>query len=151
MKSTDEQFMSAALQLAREAFDAGEVPVGAVVVRNGEVISTGRNRRESLTAFDLHAEIVALREACTVVGDWRLRDCDLYVTLEPCAMCAGALVASRIRRLVFGARDPRAGACGSLYNIAADPRLNHQCEVSRGVMADDSSDLLTKFFEAHRS
>lgn len=142
--------MTRALELAREALDAGEVPVGAVVVQNGEVIGEGRNDRESTNRFDGHAEINALREASAKVGSWRLDGCELFATLEPCPMCAGAIVAARISRLVFGARDPKSGACGSLYNIVEDPRLNHQCVVERGVLDYESSALLTSFFASKR-
>jgi len=143
--------MQEALRLAHEAGDRGEVPIGAVVVRAGEIIGKGRNRREELSDPTAHGEILALREAGAFLRTWRLDDCDLYVTLEPCVMCAGALVWSRIRRLVFGARDAKAGAVVSLYQVPTDGRLNHRVEVVEGIVAEQSAALLKRFFEGLRA
>jgi tRNA(adenine34) deaminase len=142
----DVRWMREALDEARHAASLGEVPVGAVVVRSGEVIGRGHNRREVDADPLAHAEILAIRQAATVVGDWRLTGCSVYVTLEPCAMCAGALVNSRVERLVFGTRDPKAGYCGSLGNLVTDARLNHRLEVTEGVLADECSEELRQFF-----
>lgn len=146
-----EKFMRAALRLAAEAAQRGEVPVGAVVVRDGEIVGSGANAREANLDPTAHAEVLAIREASRTVGSWRLYDCSLYVTLEPCPMCAGALVQSRLGALVFGAPDPKAGACGTLYNLCADPRLNHELPVTRGVLAEESGRLLSQFFAARRA
>ena len=139
-----------ALALAAEAARLGEVPVGAIVVQEGEVVGRGFNRREVDGDPLAHAEILAIREASRTVGGWRLAGCDLYVTLEPCAMCAGAVVNSRIERLIFGARDPKAGYCGSLGNLAQDDRLNHRVEIVEGVLAGESGELLRRFFATLR-
>jgi tRNA(adenine34) deaminase len=146
----DAHWMQEALIEARQAEALGEVPVGAVVVRVGEVVGRGFNCRESDADPLAHAEILAIREAAQAVGGWRLVGCDLYVTLEPCAMCAGALVNSRVERLVFGARDPKAGYCGSLGNLVQDPRLNHHIEIVEGILAEESSALLRRFFASLR-
>ena len=143
---TDEDFMREALSEARQAQTAGEVPVGAVIAKGGQVISRGRNRRETDQDPLAHAEIEAIRLAAKDLGSFRLTECTLYVTLEPCAMCAGALVNSRIERLVFGAHDPKAGFVGSLGNLVQDARLNHRLEVTAGVLAEESSTLLKSFF-----
>ena len=142
--------MLSALALAMEAGNAGEVPVGAVVVKDGRVIGHAANSRESSGDPTAHAELSALRQAASAAGSWRLDGATLYVTLEPCPMCAGALVAARVSRLVFGAADPKAGACGSLYNLCADPRLNHELPVVRGVLASEASSLLSQWFAARR-
>jgi tRNA(adenine34) deaminase len=147
---TDEEAMVLALEEARAAGLAGEVPVGAVVVVDGKVISRGRNEREARLDPTAHAEILALQEAAAAIGGWRLSEASLYVTLEPCPMCAGALVAARIGQLVFGAVDPKAGACGSLYNLGADPRLNHEFPIRAGVLAEQASALLSEFFNQRR-
>jgi tRNA(adenine34) deaminase len=147
----DTQWMQEALWLAQEAGDRGEIPIGAVVVQSGEIISRGRNRREELGDPTAHAEILALREAGKFLRTWRLEDCDLYVTLEPCVMCAGALVWSRIRRLVFGARDAKAGAVVSLYQLPTDARLNHRVEVVEGILAEPCAALLKSFFDKLRA
>ena len=147
----DEQGMRLALAQAERACVAGEVPIGAVVVHGDEVVGSGRNRREADADPLAHAEILAIREAAGRIGDWRLSGCSLFVTLEPCAMCAGALVNSRVDRLVFGARDPKAGFCGSLGDLTRDERLNHRLEVTEGVLASQCSALLTEFFEGLRS
>ncbi len=143
--------MRLALDLAAQAAAAGEVPVGAVVVSQGAVIGRGANAREATGDPTAHAEMLAVREAARATGSWRLVDAALYVTLEPCAMCAGALVAARLGRLVFGAVDLKAGACGSLYNLCADPRLNHEVPVVRGVLAHEAARLLSTWFAAKRA
>src|SRR3984957_20259252 len=137
--------MELALAEARRAGDAGEVPVGAVVLDGDRVIGRAGNRRETAIDPTAHAEILALRQAATELGTWRLSEATVYVTLEPCPMCAGALVAARVGRLVFGATDPKAGACGSLYNLCNDPRLNHELSVTAGVRASECATLLTSF------
>lgn len=146
----DVKWMRQALAEARRAASLGEVPVGAVVVRADEVIGRGYNRREVDGDPLAHAEILALRQAAEEVGNWRLVGCCLYVTLEPCPMCAGALVNSRVERLVFGTRDPKAGYCGSLGNLVADPRLNHRLEVTEGVLAEECSRVIREFFSQVR-
>lgn len=143
--------MREALALAAEAGEKGDVPVGAVVVKDGEVVGRGSNARETIGDPTAHAEILAIREASQSLSSWRLGECTLYVTLEPCPMCAGALVASRMGALVFGAPDPKAGACGTLYNLCADPRLNHELAVTRGVLAEESGRLLSEFFATKRA
>ncbi len=142
--------MTLALQQARQAAELGEVPIGAVVVRGAEVIGRGYNRREIDGDPLAHAEILALREAAGRTEGWRLVGCTLYATLEPCPMCAGALVACRIDRLVFGAEDPKAGYCGSLGNLAQDARLNHRLAVTGGILAEESAALLRGFFASLR-
>ncbi len=143
--------MREALEQARAAASHGDVPVGAVVVHEGHVIARAHNERELRGDPTAHAEVLALRAAAEVVGGWRLAGCTLYVTLEPCVMCAGALQQSRIDRVVFGAADPKGGATGTLYNVAADPRLNHEVDVTHGVLAEESSRLLSEFFAMHRN
>ncbi len=147
----DETFMRAAYHEAVAALDHEDVPVGAVVVHEGRIIGRGRNQREQLQDPTAHAEMIAITAAAAHLSSWRLDDCAIYVTLEPCAMCAGALVLARIRRLVFGARDPKAGACGSLFNLCADARLNHRVEITEGVMAEDCSLILREFFSMQRA
>jgi len=148
---TDEDAMVLALAEARAALDHGDVPVGAVALVDGDVVASDHNRREQLGDPTAHAELLVVRAAAAVVaGGWRLGDVTLVVTLEPCPMCAGALVAARVGRLVFGATDPRAGACGSLYNLCSDPRLNHDVPVTRGVLAAESAELLAAFFATRR-
>ena len=144
--SVDEAFMQQALALAREAATLGEVPVGAVAVRDGKVIGTGFNRREADRNPLAHAELLALAAASKALGAWRLTGVTLYVTLEPCAMCAGAMVQGRVTRLVFGASDPKAGAVGSLYNLVEEPRHNHRVQVTGGILADECRELLKDFF-----
>ncbi|MFA9432972.1 tRNA adenosine(34) deaminase TadA [Egicoccus sp. AB-alg2] len=146
----DETWMQAAIAEAERAAAHDDVPIGAVVVRDGEVIARGHNRREVDQDPTAHAEILALRDAAAVVGSWRLDGCTLYVTLEPCTMCAGALVLARLPRLVFGADDPKAGAVGALYDVPRDPRLNHRVEVVRGVAAERCGQLLRDFFARRR-
>ena len=146
----DEAWMRQALALARRAAELGEVPVGAVLVRDGAVVGRGHNRRETDGDPLAHAELLAIREAAAAVGGWRLTGCTLYATLEPCAMCAGALVNARVERLVFGARDPKAGFCGSLGDLVWDPRLNHRLAVAAGVLEAECSALLSSFFAGLR-
>ena len=142
--------MHAALVEARRATAHGDVPVGAIVVRDGVVIASAGNQREQLNDPSAHAEVLALRVAAAHLGTWRLDDCTLYVTLEPCVMCAGAIINARVGTVVFGAPDLKAGAVGSLYNIAADPRLNHEPVVRHGVLAEECAILLTSFFKLQR-
>ncbi len=142
--------MRLALQEARKSLDWGDVPVGAVVRRGSEAIATAGNRRERLRDPTAHAEILALRQASESLGTWRLDGCELYVTLEPCAMCAGAMVLARIDRLVFGADDPKSGFAGSLGDLVRDERLNHRIEVTSGVLADECGELLREFFQERR-
>jgi tRNA(adenine34) deaminase len=142
--------MRLALGEARTAAECDEVPVGAIVVVDGTVIGRGRNRTIELHDPTAHAEILAVREAAGVMGSWRLTGASLYATLEPCAMCAGAIVLARIERLVIGADDPKAGMCGSLENVVQDERLNHRVEVRRGVTGDESAAMLQTFFRARR-
>ncbi len=146
----DEHFMREAMAFARIAYAEQEVPIGAVVVRDGRMIGRGRNRRERLADPTHHAEIEAIREAAQEVGSWRLEDATLFATVEPCAMCAGAAVNARIRRIVFGCADPKAGYCGTLGNIPQDPRLNHRPDVEGGLLAEESAQLLQQFFQARR-
>jgi tRNA(adenine34) deaminase len=143
--------MRRALELARAAADAGEVPVGAVLVRGDEMVAEGHNRTVTDADPTAHAEVVVLRAASAEQGDWRLLETTLYVTLEPCSMCAGAIVLARVPTVVFGAADPKAGMVGSLGNLLQDDRLNHRCEVTTGVLAAESGDLLRGFFRARRS
>ena len=147
----DQMFMRAAYHEALAALEHEDVPVGAVVVYEGRIIGRGRNQREQLQDPTAHAEMIAITAAATHRSSWRLDNCTMYVTLEPCAMCAGALVLSRMQRVVFGTRDPKAGACGSLMNLCVDARLNHRLEVIEGVMAGDCAQLLREFFALQRS
>ena len=146
---THEDYMNQALTLAREAAAHGEVPVGCVIVRDGKIIGRGRNRREEKQAVSSHAEMEAMAQANEVLGSWRLEDCDLYVTLEPCPMCAGAIVNSRIKRVVYGARDAKAGCCGSVTDLFALP-FNHRPQVEGGLLEDECAALLAAFFEELR-
>lgn len=147
---TDEAFMSEALRLARKAFEKEEVPVGAIVVRAGRIIARAFNQVEMLKDATAHAEMLAITQAEAAVGDWRLSDCDLYVTKEPCAMCAGALVHVRMRRVVFGCADPRSGAAGGTINLLQLPGLNHRCEIRSGVRDQECAGLLQSFFQERR-
>ncbi|HEX4386815.1 MAG TPA: tRNA adenosine(34) deaminase TadA [Myxococcales bacterium] len=146
----DEQWMAEALAEARLAGEEGEVPIGSVVVFEGKIVGRGRNARERLYDPTAHAEILALQEAARTLRRWRLTGATLYATLEPCFMCAGALVNARVDRLVFAVADPKAGAAGSLVDVPGDPRLNHRLEVSSGVLSADCGDLLRSFFRARR-
>ena len=147
---TDIDFMQAALAQARQAAQADEVPIGAVIVRDGAILATGQNRVLRDLDPTAHAEIVALRAAASAVGNYRLNGCTLYVTLEPCSMCAGAMVHARIDRLVFAATDPKAGAAGSVLAVINHPQLNHQMLVEQGILADESAELLRSFFRERR-
>ena len=142
--------MAVALEEARRAMEAGEVPVGAVMVYGGEVIAQAHNRREGFQDPTAHAEMLALREAARKLGRWRLTGATMYVTLEPCAMCAGAMVLARLDRLVYGCDDPKAGACGSIFDIIREPGLNHRVEVVSGVFEKESQSLLKDFFKDRR-
>ncbi|MDX2079761.1 MAG: tRNA adenosine(34) deaminase TadA [Terrimicrobiaceae bacterium] len=148
--ASDQSFMTEALRLARRAFDAEEVPVGAVIVREGRVIARAWNQVELLKDATSHAEMLAITQAEAEVGDWRLNDCDLYVTKEPCPMCAGAIVHARLRRVIFGCGDPKGGAAGGLLNILQMPELNHRCEITPGVLEHDCRGILKEFFTARR-
>lgn len=147
----DYQYMRQALVLAQKAADEDEVPIGAIVVVGGEIVGSGYNRREYGKDATLHAEMIAIREACQTLGGWRLPHATLYVTLEPCPMCAGALVQARINCLVFGASDPKAGAAGTVLNIADHPNLNHQALVRGGLLAEEAAALLRAFFVRKRA
>lgn len=142
--------MQAAIDQANIALENDDVPVGAVIVCENKIIAKGYNQRQQLNDPTAHAEIIALTAAAEHIGHWRLLNCTIYVTLEPCPMCAGALVLARIDRLVFGCDDPKTGACGSLYNIVQDNRLNHRLEITKGVLADDCSKMLQDFFSVKR-
>jgi len=146
----DEYFMRLALREAEAALDHGDVPIGAVVVHDGEVIGAGHNERELRQDPTAHAELLALREASRVLGSWRVLESVLYVTLEPCAMCAGAIVLARVPRVVYGTTDPKAGAAGSVLDVLAEPRLNHHPNVAGGLLAGECASLLTGFFGSRR-
>src|SRR6266567_2399651 len=148
--SSDEYFMREALRMANKAVEADEVPVGAVIVHAGKIIGRAYNQVELLKDATAHAEMLALTQAEAAVGDWRLTDCDLYVTKEPCAMCAGAIVHTRIRRVIFGCADPRAGAAGSVLNLLQLPSFNHRCDIASGVLQDDCTAILQDFFRHKR-
>jgi tRNA(adenine34) deaminase len=148
---TDDDAMRLALEQAVAAAEHGDVPIGAVIVRDGTVIAARHNERELTGDPTAHAEVLAIRDAARLVGHWRLLDCTLYVTLEPCVMCAGAVVNARIARVVFGATDPKAGAVASLYEVCSDPRLNHRPPVTSGVLSDEAGALLRQFFASRRS
>jgi tRNA(adenine34) deaminase len=146
----DAYFMNKALRLAMQAFEKEEVPIGAVVVRDGKIIGRAHNQVELLKDATAHAEMLAITQAEAAVGDWRLNDCDLYVTKEPCAMCAGALVHVRMRRVIFGCADERSGAAGRTINLLQMPGLNHRCEIMSGVLREQCAELLQSFFQARR-
>jgi tRNA(adenine34) deaminase len=146
----DEHFMRLAIREAQRALEHEDVPVGAVIVRDGEVAAVGHNERELRQDPTAHAEVLAIREAARALGSWRLLDCMLYVTLEPCAMCAGAIVLARLPRVIYGAHDPKAGAAGSVLDILGEPRLNHRPEVAAGLLAEASTALLRDFFGSRR-
>ncbi len=147
----DEDFMREALRLAKKAHEADEVPVGAVVVRAGKIIARAFNQIELLRDATAHAEMLAMTQAEAAVGDWRLTDCDLYVTKEPCVMCAGALVHVRMRRVIFGCADPRSGAAGGMINLLQHPALNHQCEIVIGILQNECAAILRDFFRKKRT
>lgn len=148
--TTDEKYMKAALREAYKAYKLGEVPIGCVIVYEDRIIGRGYNRRNTDKSTLCHAEITAIKKASKVIGDWRLEGCTLYVTLEPCQMCAGAIIQARMDRVVMGSMNPKAGCGGSLLNILEMPEFNHQAEVSRGVMEEECTEILTKFFKELR-
>ena len=147
----DEYYMLEAIKMATRADEAGDVPIGACIVYKDKIIARACNQRELLQDPTAHAEILALTQAAEYIGSWRLHDCTVYVTLEPCSMCAGALVLARISRLVYACRDPKTGAAGSLYNIVQDERLNHRVEITEGVLQEPCSMMLTDFFRRKRA
>ncbi|MBX3418955.1 MAG: tRNA adenosine(34) deaminase TadA [Pirellulaceae bacterium] len=146
----DEHYMRLAMQQAQAALEVDEVPVGAIIVWQNRVIAAAHNQREQLNDPTAHAEILAITQATQIVNDWRLENCTMYVTLEPCLMCAGAILQARISRLVFGARDAKAGAVESLYQVLQDPRLNHRVEITSGVLSEPCGQILTRFFQEKR-
>jgi tRNA(adenine34) deaminase len=146
----DIYYMKEAILEAKKAEEMGEVPIGAVIVKNKDVIAKGHNHREKNQTATAHAELLAIEEACRAVGSWRLEGCTLYVTLEPCPMCAGAIVQSRMDRVVYGASDSKAGCCGTLMNLLDEPRFNHQCSVKSGVLSEETGKMLTDFFQKLR-
>jgi len=148
--NSDAYFMGEALRQARKAFKADEVPVGAVIAREGQILARAFNQVETLKDATAHAEMLAITQAESMMGDWRLTDCDLYVTKEPCPMCAGAIVHARLRRVIFGCPDPKAGGAGGLFNILQNPALNHQCELTAGVKLDECRGILREFFLGKR-
>lgn len=151
VESTDSSFMRAAIKAAHLAQELGEVPIGAVLVHAGQVIGQGYNLRETSQDPTTHAEMIAIRQAAMQLGSWRLLDCTLYVTLEPCVMCMGAIILARIPRLVYGCRDPRVGAAGSIYDFSRDERFNHRVDATEGVLAEECSALLSGFFQERRA
>jgi tRNA(adenine34) deaminase len=148
---SDSEAMEAALAEARSAAESGEVPIGAVVVREGEIVARGQNRVLRDNDPTAHAEIVGIREAARILANYRLNGCSLFVTLEPCAMCTGAMIHARFDRLVFAAADPKAGACGSVLSVLNHPKLNHKMQVEQGIMAEEAGELLRRFFRERRS
>ncbi|MEC1721971.1 tRNA adenosine(34) deaminase TadA [Schinkia azotoformans] len=150
MTSQDELFMKAAIEEAKKAEAIGEVPIGAVIVKDGEIISTAYNLRETEQRAVAHAELLVIDDACQKLGTWRLSETTLYVTLEPCPMCAGAIVLSRVDRVVYGAKDPKGGCAGTLMNLLQDDRFNHMAEVTSGVLEDECAALLSNFFKGLR-
>lgn len=145
--NTDEKYMKMALKLAIKASELGEVPIGCVIVYDGKVIGRGYNRRKTDKNTLSHAELIAIRKASKKVGDWRLEECTMYVTLEPCQMCAGAIVQARIPKVVIGCMNPKAGCAGSILNILQEPKFNHQVEVEKGILEEECSTVLTEFFK----
>lgn len=144
------KFMKSAIKEARKAMAINEVPVGAVIVKDGKIIARAHNIKEKKDCSIYHAEIVAIQKACKVIGDWRLNDCDIFVTLEPCPMCAGALINSRIGNIYFGAYDERAGCCGTMYNLPCDPRFNHRPNVEGGILQEECAQVLVEYFKLKR-
>lgn len=144
------RYMQEALKEARKAFDIGEVPIGCVIVQNGKIIARGYNKRQTSKNALMHAEIIAINKACKKLNKWILDDCDIYVTLEPCPMCAGAILQARMKRLIFGAPEPKFGACGSVVNLLNNPSFNHQVDVTCGIMQEESKQLLQNFFHILR-
>lgn len=151
VETFDNLFMREALQSAQSAQEVGEVPIGAVLVHAGEIIGRGYNLRETSQDPTTHAEMIAIRQAAAHLGSWRLLDCTLYVTLEPCVMCMGAIILARIPRLVYGCRDPRVGAAGSIYDFSSDSRFNHRVATNEGVLGEECSALLSRFFQERRA
>jgi tRNA(adenine34) deaminase len=149
--TSDDYFMGEALRQARRAYRADETPIGAVIAREGVVIARAFNQVETLKDATAHAEMLAITQAESVIGDWRLTDCVLFVTKEPCPMCAGAIVHARLKRVVFGCPDPKAGGAGGVFNILQNPALNHQCDVTQGVKLDECRQILREFFQAKRA
>ena len=145
-----QKYMRVAIKEAHQAQMLGEVPIGAVIVHNGQIIASGHNMRERFQDVTYHAEMLAIMEACTALNSWRLEDCDLYVTLEPCIMCSGAIVNARIKNVYYGAKDPKAGAVDSLYHLLGDQRLNHQVHVESGILGEECSQMLKDFFRVVR-
>jgi len=148
--TTDEKFMKEAIRQAKKAYALGEVPIGCVIVYQGKIIGRGYNRRNTDKSTLSHAEITAIRKASKVIGDWRLEECTLYVTLEPCQMCSGAIVQARIPRVVMGCRNPKAGCAGSVLNILQEPAFNHQVEMETGILEEECSTMLSSFFQELR-
>jgi len=148
---TDEKYMRLALEEAKKAEAIGEVPIGAIIIHNDQVIARAHNLRETTQLATTHAELSAIQDACRVVGSWRLEETTLYVTLEPCPMCAGAILQSRIPRVVYGARDPKGGCVHSFYELLNDPRFNHECDVTEGILANKCGEILTAFFKNLRA
>ncbi|MCM3631558.1 tRNA adenosine(34) deaminase TadA [Paenibacillus glycanilyticus] len=147
----DQAWMQLAIEEAKKAEQIGEVPIGAILVKDGEIVGRGYNLRETNHDPTAHAEMVAIREACERLGAWRLLDCTLYVTLEPCPMCAGAIVQSRVKRVVYGTGDPKAGCAGTLMNLLQEPRFNHETELTTGILQSECAELLTNFFRNLRN
>lgn len=145
------KYMREALTEARKAEKIGEVPIGAVIVKDDEIIARAYNLREAVQCTHAHAEMLAIEQANKVLGSWRLEDCTLYVTLEPCAMCAGAITLSRLPKVVYGASDPKGGCCGTIYNLLQEPRFNHQSEIISGILAKECGELLSNFFKKLRT
>lgn len=148
--NNEARYMKEALKEARKAFDIGEVPIGCVIVQNGKIIARGYNKRQTSKNALMHAEIIAINKACKKLNKWILDDCDIYVTLEPCPMCAGAILQARMKRLIFGAPEPKFGACGSVVNLLNNPSFNHQVEITSGIMQEESKELLQNFFHILR-
>ena len=146
----DKKFMALAIEEAKKAFDKKEIPIGAVIVKDGEVIARAHNLKETLNNAIYHAEILAIKDACDFLGTWRLTGCTIYVTIEPCPMCAGAILQSRIKRVVIGAMDTKSGACGSVINLLNNPGFNHQAEIETGILEEECSQLMGKFFKLLR-
>lgn len=150
MEFNDEYYMKEALKAAQDAYDTGEVPIGAVIVHNGEIIGRGFNRRNTEGNPLCHAEIIAINEAAHFMGDWRIEECTMYVTVEPCPMCAGAIVQARIPRVVYGAKNPKAGCAGSVLDVLNEPKLNHQVDVTEGVLKEECAAMMKEFFKRFR-
>lgn len=150
MEFNDEYYMKEALKAAQDAYDAGEVPIGAVIVHNGKIIGRGFNRRNTEGNPLCHAEIIAINEAAHFMGDWRIEKCTMYVTVEPCPMCAGAIVQARIPRVVYGAKNPKAGCAGSVLDVLNEPKLNHQVDVTEGVLKEECAAMMKEFFKRFR-